>query len=208
MGAYIGAAYFFTSSTSFANPAITVGRMFSNTFAGIAPTSVPAFVIAQLVGGLVAIGALRTLYPDITPEEAAEIMAPTSSKTPHAPKGSWDISWYAESTQPAPAERDDPVLVVGGSDAGVSAVGREVDPESEVHLLVADRWPNYSICGLPYLLSGEVSDPEDLAHRRGTELNAAGLRVHLEHRAVAVDVGERSVIAEIRRAAGDSSSTN
>ena len=76
VGAYIGAAYFFTSSTSFANPAITVGRMFSNTFAGIAPTSVPAFVIAQLVGGLVAIGALRTLYPDITPEEAAEIMVP------------------------------------------------------------------------------------------------------------------------------------
>ena len=76
VGAYIGAAYFFTSSTSFANPAITVGRMFSNTFAGIAPSSVPAFVIAQLVGGFVAIGALRTLYPDITPEEAAEIMVP------------------------------------------------------------------------------------------------------------------------------------
>jgi arsenate reductase len=46
VGAYIGAAYFFTSSTSFANPAITVGRMFSNTFAGIAPSSVPSFVVA------------------------------------------------------------------------------------------------------------------------------------------------------------------
>ena len=55
VGAYIGAAYFFTSSTSFANPAITVGRMFSDTFAGIAPASVPAFVCAQLVGGLLAI---------------------------------------------------------------------------------------------------------------------------------------------------------
>jgi glycerol uptake facilitator-like aquaporin len=76
VGAYIGAAYFFTSSTSFANPAITVGRVFSNTFAGIAPASVPSFVIAQLVGGLVAIGVLRTLYPDITPEEAAEVMVP------------------------------------------------------------------------------------------------------------------------------------
>ena len=51
VGAYIGAAYFFTSSTSFANPAIDVGRMFSDTFAGIAPASVPAFVVAQLVGG-------------------------------------------------------------------------------------------------------------------------------------------------------------
>jgi arsenate reductase len=76
VGAYIGAAYFFTSSTSFANPAISVGRMFSDTFAGIAPASVPAFVVAQLVGGVVAIGVLRVLYPDITPDEAAEIMVP------------------------------------------------------------------------------------------------------------------------------------
>ena len=76
VGAYIGAAYFFTSSTSFANPAITVGRMFSDTFAGIAPAAVPAFIVAQLLGGLVAIGVLRALYPDITPEDAAEVLVP------------------------------------------------------------------------------------------------------------------------------------
>jgi glycerol uptake facilitator-like aquaporin len=76
VGTYIGAAYFFTSSTSFANPAISVGRMFSDTFAGIAPASVPAFVVAQLAGGLVAIGVLRTLYPDITAAEAAEVTLP------------------------------------------------------------------------------------------------------------------------------------
>ena len=76
VGAYIGAAYFFTSSTSFANPAITVGRMFSDTFAGIAPSSVPGFVLAQLVGGLVAIGLIRALYPDITRAEAAEVVMP------------------------------------------------------------------------------------------------------------------------------------
>jgi glycerol uptake facilitator-like aquaporin len=63
VGAYIGAAYWFTSSTSFANPAITVGRMFSDTFAGIAPASVPGFVAAQLIGGLVAIAAVSALYP-------------------------------------------------------------------------------------------------------------------------------------------------
>jgi glycerol uptake facilitator-like aquaporin len=63
VGAYIGAAYWFTSSTSFANPAITVGRMFSDTFAGIAPASVPGFVAAQLVGGLAAIAAVSALYP-------------------------------------------------------------------------------------------------------------------------------------------------
>lgn len=50
----IGHAYWFTSSASFANPAITVGRMFSNTFAGIAPASVPAYLVAQLVGGALA----------------------------------------------------------------------------------------------------------------------------------------------------------
>jgi glycerol uptake facilitator-like aquaporin len=63
VGAYIGAAYFFTSSTSFANPAITVGRMFSDTFAGIAPASVPAFLGAQLVGGLIGWLAVRLLFP-------------------------------------------------------------------------------------------------------------------------------------------------
>jgi glycerol uptake facilitator-like aquaporin len=63
VGAYIGAAYWFTSSTSFANPAITVGRMFSDTFAGIAPASMPGFVAAQVVGGAVAFAAVRVLYP-------------------------------------------------------------------------------------------------------------------------------------------------
>jgi glycerol uptake facilitator-like aquaporin len=76
VGAYIGAAYFFTSSTSFANPAITVGRMFSDTFAGIAPASVPSFVVAQLVGGALAFGLIRVLYPDVGPRVAAEVVVP------------------------------------------------------------------------------------------------------------------------------------
>lgn len=63
VGAYIGAAYFFTSSTSFANPAITVGRMFSDTFAGISPTSALPFVAAQLVGGAVGWLTVRALFP-------------------------------------------------------------------------------------------------------------------------------------------------
>jgi glycerol uptake facilitator-like aquaporin len=68
VGAYIGAAYWFTSSTSFANPAVTVGRAFSDTFAGIAPSSVPGFVLAQLVGAAVGIALAVTLYPkDVTP---------------------------------------------------------------------------------------------------------------------------------------------
>ena len=64
VGAYIGAAYWFTASTSFANPAVTVGRIFSDTFAGIAPASVPGFVGAQLVGGLVGVTLVRYLFPD------------------------------------------------------------------------------------------------------------------------------------------------
>ena len=64
VGAYIGAAYWFTSSTSFANPAVTVGRMFSDTFAGIAPVSVPGFIAAQIVGGLIGLALISALYPD------------------------------------------------------------------------------------------------------------------------------------------------
>jgi glycerol uptake facilitator-like aquaporin len=70
VGAYIGAAYFFTSSTSFANPAITVGRMLSATFAGIAPASVPPFVAAQVIGGALAVAVIRVLYPAVTKESS------------------------------------------------------------------------------------------------------------------------------------------
>jgi glycerol uptake facilitator-like aquaporin len=64
VGAYIAGAYYFTSSTSFANPAVTIARTFSDTFAGIRPASAPAFVLAQLAGTAIAIAAIRYLYPD------------------------------------------------------------------------------------------------------------------------------------------------
>jgi glycerol uptake facilitator-like aquaporin len=63
IGAYIGAAYWFTSSTSFANPAVSVGRAFTDTFAGIAPRSLPGFVIAQVVGAVIALGLVVVLFP-------------------------------------------------------------------------------------------------------------------------------------------------
>lgn len=75
VGAYITGAYFFTSSTSFANPAVTLARTLSNTFAGIDPASVPAFVGAQLVGGALAVAALRVLYPDVS-SVAADVVVP------------------------------------------------------------------------------------------------------------------------------------
>ena len=69
VAAWIGGAYWFTSSTSFANPAVTVGRAFSDTFAGIAPASVPMFVVMQLVGLVVAVGLIRLFFPR-PPEES------------------------------------------------------------------------------------------------------------------------------------------
>ncbi|MGL4339401.1 MAG: MIP/aquaporin family protein [Rhodoglobus sp.] len=63
VGAYIGAAYFFTSSSSFANPAITIGRMFSDSFAGIAPGSAPGFIVAQLIGAGLGAALARWWYP-------------------------------------------------------------------------------------------------------------------------------------------------
>jgi glycerol uptake facilitator-like aquaporin len=70
VAAWIGAAYWFTSSTSFANPAITVARALSNTFAGISPCHVPAFIVAQLLGALAAIPVARLLFPSTPPERA------------------------------------------------------------------------------------------------------------------------------------------
>ena len=82
VGAYIGAAYWFTSSTSFANPAVTVGRMFSDTFAGIAPGSVPGFIVAQVVGGLVGLALVVALYPDVA-DSADDVVIPHHTETRH-----------------------------------------------------------------------------------------------------------------------------
>ena len=93
VGAYIGAAYWFTSSTSFANPAITVGRMFSASFAGIAPASVPGFIAAQVIGGVAGTLIIRALYPDVTAAQAADVVVPhpagtcTSGREPGAHRG-------------------------------------------------------------------------------------------------------------------------
>jgi glycerol uptake facilitator-like aquaporin len=83
VGAYIGAAYWFTSSASFANPAIAIGRMFSDTFAGIDPSSVLPFIGAQVIGGILALAVIRALYPPITPADAASIIVPhTAGRVP------------------------------------------------------------------------------------------------------------------------------
>lgn len=77
VGAYIGAAYWFTSSTSFANPAVTIGRIFSDTFAGIAPGSVPPFLAVQVLGAAVGVGILLLLFPHAG-RAAADVVIPHS----------------------------------------------------------------------------------------------------------------------------------
>jgi arsenate reductase len=81
VGAYIAAAYWWSSSTSFANPMVDVARMLSDTFAGIAPSSVAMFVVMQLVGGAAGIGVVQVLYPGVAaaPEAATEVIVPHMS---------------------------------------------------------------------------------------------------------------------------------
>jgi NADPH-dependent 2,4-dienoyl-CoA reductase/sulfur reductase-like enzyme len=87
------------------------------------------------------------------------------------------------------------LVVVGGSDAGIAAALRahELDPSVEATVVVADAFPNFSICGLPYYLSGDVADWRDLAHRTTTDLEAAGPRLLLDHTARAIDPAAKQV---------------
>jgi NADPH-dependent 2,4-dienoyl-CoA reductase/sulfur reductase-like enzyme len=88
------------------------------------------------------------------------------------------------------------LLIIGGSDAGIEAglAAREHNPGVEATVLVADGYPNFSICGIPYHIAGEVPDWRELAHRRHDELTAAGLELRLGHRAVRLDLAARQVV--------------
>jgi glycerol uptake facilitator-like aquaporin len=107
VGAYIGAAYWFTSSTSFANPAVTIGRALSDTFAGIAPASVPGFVVAQLVGALGGVVLLLALFGRRLPR-AVDVVLPHGSPDSPDASGSFDASGASDSNTVvpvSPAER-------------------------------------------------------------------------------------------------------
>ncbi len=88
------------------------------------------------------------------------------------------------------------LVIVGGSDAGISAGlrARELDPTVETTLVVADSYPNFSICGIPYWLSGEVSERRNLAHRTRDDLERAGLDLRLDTVAERIDVNQRELI--------------
>jgi NADPH-dependent 2,4-dienoyl-CoA reductase/sulfur reductase-like enzyme len=88
------------------------------------------------------------------------------------------------------------IVAIGGSDAGISAAlrAREIDPGAEVTVVVADAYPNFSICGIPYYVSGEVSHWRNLAHRTLGDLEAAGMRLRLDTTARRIDAAGRKLI--------------
>ncbi|HEY2506568.1 MAG TPA: FAD-dependent oxidoreductase [Streptosporangiaceae bacterium] len=88
------------------------------------------------------------------------------------------------------------LVMIGGSDAGISAAlrAREVDPSAEVTVVVADAYPNFSICGIPYYISGEVDHWRKLAHRTIADLEATGMRLRLDTTARRIDVAARKLL--------------
>jgi NADPH-dependent 2,4-dienoyl-CoA reductase/sulfur reductase-like enzyme len=87
------------------------------------------------------------------------------------------------------------LLVIGGSDAGISAAlrAKELASSTEVTVVVADRYPNFSICGLPFFISGEVSDWNALAHRTAQDIQNEGVRLLLDHTATSIDPAKKEV---------------
>jgi NADPH-dependent 2,4-dienoyl-CoA reductase/sulfur reductase-like enzyme len=88
------------------------------------------------------------------------------------------------------------LVMIGGSDAGISAAlrARELDPGAEVSVVVADAFPNFSICGIPYYVSGEVTHWRNLAHRSTADLEATGMRLRLDTTARRIDAGGRKLL--------------
>ena len=88
------------------------------------------------------------------------------------------------------------LVMIGGSDAGISAAlrARELDPAADVTVVLGDAYPNFSICGIPYYLSGEVAEWRNLAHRTRADLEAAGMRLRLDTAARRIDVPGRKLL--------------
>ena len=96
------------------------------------------------------------------------------------------------------------LVMIGGSDAGISAAlrARDLDPGAEVTVVLEDAYPNFSICGIPYYVSGEVTHWRNLAHRTLADLEAAGMRLRLDTTARRIDVPGRKLLITHRRRRG------
>ncbi len=97
------------------------------------------------------------------------------------------------------------LFIVGGSDAGISAAlrARELAPDWQVTVAVADRYPNFSICGIPYFISKEVPEADNLAHRKADDIRALGVELLLGHRVEGIDPAKHLVTE--RNANGETS---
>jgi NADPH-dependent 2,4-dienoyl-CoA reductase/sulfur reductase-like enzyme len=97
------------------------------------------------------------------------------------------------------------LVAIGGSDAGISAAlrARELDPTSDVTVVVADAYPNFSICGIPYYISGDVTHWRKLAHRTYADLEATGMRLRLDTTATSIDVAGQRVAVRDQRGTSD-----
>ena len=179
--------------------------MFSNTFAGIAPSSVLPFIGAQILGGVVAVGVIKALYPAITPADAADIIVPHSAGRAAARAGYDGESARLRTGRPVRSRllkqttRGSSAMhlvMIGGSDAGISAALRacELDPAADVTVVLEDAYPNFSICGIPYYVSGEVTHWRNLAHRTVADLEATGIRLLLDTTARRIDVPGRKLL--------------
>jgi glycerol uptake facilitator-like aquaporin len=110
VGAYIGAAYWFTSSTSFANPAVTIGRAFTNTFAGIAPSSLAGFVAAQFVGAALGVALVVALYPVAAAGRAAQQVHVNPPSLDNSPYVDTAVAGYAHATPVVSSQTRDEIL--------------------------------------------------------------------------------------------------
>src|SRR6266487_1605607 len=97
------------------------------------------------------------------------------------------------------------LVMIGGSDAGISAAlrARELDPGADVTVVLEDAYPNFSICGIPYYVSGEVTHWRNLAHRTTADLEATGMRLRLDTTARRIDAAARKLLITGRRGAED-----
>ena len=135
---------------------------------------------------------IRALYPRLTPAEAADIIFPhhpsqaaaarTAPPTTALASGLGRLPAATRRTEHRPEGSVMHLVMIGGSDAGISAAlrARELDPGADVSVVVADAYPNFSICGIPYYVSGEVTHWRNLAHRTTADLEATGMSLRLD----------------------------
>ena len=182
------------------------------------------------MGGILTFAVFKVLCPGVIQPQGADVIVTGTRGSDdreadvaiadHHSGGTWrgattiDVappSWNSHSSVPAAKIHDHLIrqepamrlIAVGGSDAGISAALRvqELDPDTGVTVVVAHAYPNFSICGIPYYVSGEVTDWHNLAHRTVADLSATGMETSLDTIARRIDVEGRKLVVTDRAGA-------